>query len=202
MGGAMKRSASLIGAVVIAALLMALPAASAQAKSRQCGTTVRTFGDDGYRFKVWVAKGPTSCTQAKRVMGRAFTPKAVKGWKCIDATKGGGAPKSYSDECRKGGAIVRGDLLGKAASAAATAHAAFTGRCKTVALTAAIDASVVVRNDTCVRGRSLVKAWLAAGGGARRLRKVNRYTCVFGGDVLLVLRCTRGSRVVRAEWGD
>lgn len=193
----MKRSASLIG-VLVAASLVVLPTAPVQAKSRQCGTTVRTFGDAGYRFKVWVARGSTSCALARKVMGRAFTSKAVKGWKCIDATKGGGAPKSYSDECRKGRSIVRGDLLGEAARA----HAAFTGRCSPVALTGSIDAKVVVRNDTCRRGRTLVRLWLEAGGGSERLRRVNAYNCVFGGRTVLVLRCTKGSRVVRAEWGD
>lgn len=196
----MKRSGSLIGVVLALALLALAPAAPAVAKSRQCGTTVRHFGDAGYRFKVWVARGSTSCALAKKVMGRAFTSKAVKGWKCIDATKGGGAPKSYSDECRKGSGIVRGDLLGEASGA--RARAAFTGRCSSVALTDAIDATVVVRNDTCRRGRSLVKAWLKAGGGTKRLRRVNAYNCVFGGRTVLILRCTRESRVVRAEWGD
>jgi hypothetical protein len=140
----MKRCASLLGPVLAASLLVLGPAVPAQAKSRPCGTTVRSFGDQGYRFKVWVAKGSTSCALARKVMGRAFTSKAVKGWRCIDATKGGGAPKSYSDECRKGGAIVRGDLLGRASRA----HTAFTGRCEDVALTDAIDARVVVRGDT------------------------------------------------------
>jgi hypothetical protein len=194
----MKSRASLIGPVLALVLLALTPAAPAQAKSRPCGTTVRHFGDQGYRFKVWVAKGPTSCSLAKKVMGRAFTGKAVKGWRCIDATKGGGAPKSYSDECRKGGAIVRGDLLGEASRA----HAAFTGRCEDVALTDAIDARVVVRGDTCARGRAVVRHWLTQGGGSRRLRRVDAYTCVFGGHTLLVLRCTRADRVVRATWGD
>jgi hypothetical protein len=195
----MKRSAALIG-VLVAALAVLAPAGAAQAKSRQCGTTVRHFGDSGFRFKVWVARGSTSCALAKKVMGRAFTETAVKGWKCIDATKGGGAPKSYSDECRKGRSIVRGDLLGRA-----SAHAAFTGRCKDVALTPNVDAKLVVRGDTCARGRLLVRHWLDAGkadGQARRLRKVDGYVCVFGGNTVLRLRCTRGARVVRAEWGD
>ena len=191
----MKRSALLIGLVLLVCALVAPGAA--HAKSRQCGTTTRTFGDQGYRFKVWVARGSTSCSLARRVMGRAFTAKAVKGWRCIDATKGGGAPKSYSDECRKGRAIVRGDLLGET-----SARAAFVGRCKDVALTDAISARVVVRGDTCARGRTLVRRWLEAGGGARRLREVAGYTCVFGGHSVLVLRCTRGNRVVRATWGD
>jgi hypothetical protein len=194
----MRRRASLIGPIFTVGLLALTPAAPAQAKSRQCGTTVRHFGDQGYRFKVWVAKGPTSCSLAKKVMGRAFTSKAVKGWRCIDATKGGGAPKSYADECRKGGAIVRGDLLGQASRA----HAAFTGRCDDVALTDAIDARVVVRGDTCAHGRAVVRHWLTQGGGTRRLRRVDAYTCVFGGRTLLVLRCTREARVVRATWGD
>jgi hypothetical protein len=193
--------------IVLAALVLALTlgvagAAPAATKSRQCGTTVRHFGDNGFRFKVWVARGPTSCALAKKVMGRAFTATAVKGWKCIDATKGGGAPTSYSDECRKGTAIVRGDLLGKAT---AVARAAFTGRCQDVALTPNVDAKVVVRGDVCTRARALVRHWLAAGkadGQARRLRKVDGYVCVFGGDTLLRLRCTRDARVVRAEWGD
>ncbi len=194
----MKRSGFLIG-VVLAAVLALGVSGAAEAKSRQCGTTVRTFGDQGYRFKVWVARGATSCSLAKKVMGRAFTPKAVKGWKCIDATKGGGAPKSYSDECRKGRAIVRGDLLGEVS---AVARAAFVGRCKDVALTDSIDARVVVRGDTCVRARTVVRKWLEAGGGERRIRRVEGYNCVFGGRSLLVLRCTRGARVVRATWGD
>jgi hypothetical protein len=172
----MRRS-GVLGGIVLAALMLSVPgAAPAAAKSRQCGTTVRHFGANGFRFKVWVARGPTSCTLAKKVMGRAFTATAVKGWKCIDATKGGGAPTSYSDECRRGTAIVRGDLLGKA-SATAVARAAFTGRCKDGALTPNVDAEVVVRGDTCARGRALVRHWLAAGkadGQARRLREVLR----------------------------
>jgi hypothetical protein len=195
----MKRSAVLI-ACVLAALVVLAPGAAQAAKSKPCGTTVRHFGDNGFRFKVWVARGSTSCTLARKVMGRAFTATAVKGWRCIDATKGGGAPKSYSDECRKGRAIVRGDLLGDA-----SAHAAFTGRCKDVALTPNVDAKLVVVRDSCARGRTLVRHWLDAGkadGQARRLRKVDGYVCVFGGNTLLRLRCTRGARVVRAQWGD
>jgi hypothetical protein len=199
----MKRSAILIGLLAALVASVALAPAAAQAKSRQCGTTVRHFSYGGYRFKVWVARGSVSCTTAKRVMARAFTAKAVKGWRCIDATKGGGAPKSYSDECRKGSSIVRGDLLGQASS---VARAAFTGRCKDVALTEAITARVVVSRDTCTRGRAVVRHWLTAvkgGSGAPpRLQRVDGYTCVFGGRTLVVLRCTQGRRVMRATWGD
>jgi hypothetical protein len=196
----MKRSVVLI-ALVVAALLVVVPGAATAAKSRQCGTTVRQFGESKFRFKVWVAHGSTSCALAKKVMGRAFTDRAIKGWRCIDATKGGGAPKSYSDECRRGRSVVRGNLIMSGASA----HAAFAGRCADVALTPNIDATLVVRGDTCRRGRTLVRHWLNAGkadGQARRLRKVDGYVCVFGGSTLLRLRCTREARVVRAEWGD
>jgi hypothetical protein len=196
----MKRSAILI-AVVVAALAAALAPAGAQAKSKQCGTTVRSFPSGKFKFKVWVAHGDVSCTLARKVMGRAFTSKAVKGWKCYDATKSP-TPLSYSDNCKKGKAEVRGNLLGKASS---VAHAAFTGKCQAVALTENIDARVVVHSDTCTRGRALVKHWLAANvkdDDAPRLRKVDGYTCVFGGRSVLVLRCTRGARVMRATWGD
>jgi hypothetical protein len=47
-----------------------------------------------------------------------------------------------------------------------------------------------------------VRHWLTRGGGSQRLRRVDAYTCVFGGHSLLVLRCARDSRVVRATWGD
>src|SRR4051812_37226908 len=110
-GAAMKRSALLIVAVLMAAVAFA-PAA-AQAKSKQCGTTVRSFPTGKFTFKVWVAHGDVSCTLAKKVMGRAFTAKAVKGWKCYDATKGP-TPVSYSDNCKKGKSEVRGNYVGKA----------------------------------------------------------------------------------------
>ena len=91
-------------------------------------------------FEAKVAHGDVSCTLAKKVMGRAFTPKAVKGWKCYDATKAP-TPLSYSGNCKKGSAEVRGNLLGQASRA--TAH-----------------------------------------------------------GTVLVLRCTEGTRVMRATWGD
>jgi hypothetical protein len=199
----MKKSATLIAAVLIA--LVALAPGAAQAKSKQCGTTVRSFPGSGkFKFKVWVAHGDVSCSLAKKVMGRAFTDKAVKGWKCYDATKGP-TPVSYSDQCKKGKLEVRGNYLGKASSSRAIARAAFTGRCKPVALNEAITARVVVQNDTCARGRPLVRRWLAANadeGAAKRLTRVGGYVCVFGGHTVLVLRCTQGQRVMRATWGD
>ena len=199
----MKRSAILIGLLTTLVVVLA-PAGAAQAQSKQCGTTIRAFSSSSkFRFKVWVAHGDVSCTLAKKVMGRAFTAKAVKGWKCYDATKSP-TPLSYSDNCKKGRSEVRGNLLGRASRA--TAHAAFTGRCKSVALTEAITARVTVQNETCVRGRPLVRRWLAAnkrdGGAAPHVRDVGGYVCVFGGRTLLVLRCTEGTRVMRATWGD
>jgi hypothetical protein len=195
-----RRSAILI-ALVLAALVAVSAPPAAQAKSKQCGTTLRAFPGAKFTFKVWVAHGNVSCTLAKKVMGRAFTTHAVKGWKCIDATKG--PPVAYSDSCKKGRLEVRGDYLGKASRV--TARAAFTGTCQTVALTEGIDARVVVAHDTCARGRALVRQWLKANvrdDAAPRLRRVDGYTCVFGGHTLLVLRCTQGERTMRATWGD
>jgi hypothetical protein len=197
-----RRFTVLIALLASLAALLA-PAGAAQAKSRQCGTTVREFSASSkFKFKVWVAHGDVSCTLAKKVMGRAFTPKAVKGWKCFDATKAP-TPLSYSDNCKKGRSEVRGNLLGQVSRA--TAHAAFTGKCKSVALTEAITATVTVKNDTCLRGRPLVRRWLAANkraGDVQRVRNVGGYVCVFGGRTVLVLRCTEGTRVMRATWGD
>ncbi|WCB93745.1 hypothetical protein DSM104299_02461 [Baekduia alba] len=197
----MKRSAVLI--VCVLAALVALAPAAAQAKSKQCGTTTRAFSSSSkFKFKVWVAHGDVSCALAKKVMGRAFTAKAVKGWKCYDATNGP-TPVSYSDKCKKGRSEVRGNLLGQVSRT--TAQAAYTGKCKTVALTDSIDARVVVVNDTCARGRPLVKRWLAANvrdDRAPRIRKVGGYVCAFGGNTVLVLRCTQRDRVMRASWGD